>query len=98
MIKIKKQLARTMYYCGHKITLVPCKCSVDNSVAKAELDMNLDFCCDEEDSLTIMNRFSVLVFEFEHYNCCSKETGYHADFYVTEEALEQYEMCKMMCD
>ena len=37
MIRIKKPLARKMYYSGHKITVVPCKCGVNNEVARMEI-------------------------------------------------------------
>ena len=93
MIRIKKPLARKMYYSGHTITVVPCKCGVSNIVAKAELSM---FCGDDSDPLTMANRLDRTVIEFEHYNCNS-ETGYYSHYYVTEEDMEQYNMCQSMC-
>ena len=96
MIRIKKPLARKMYYSGHTITIVPCKCGVNNTVAKAELDMQKDINCGDEDVLTISNRFDRVVREFEWYNC-NKDTGYYAHYYVTEDSMEQYNMCLSMC-
>ena len=93
MIRIKKPLARKMYYSGHTITVVPCKCGVNNKVLKAELSI---FCGDDTDPLTIANRFDRTVREFEHYNC-NAETGYYSHYYVTEEAMEEYNMCQSMC-
>ena len=96
MIRIKKPLARKMYYCGHTVVIVPCKCGVDNQIARAELDMQKDLNCGDEDSVTITNRFDRVVREFEYYNC-NAETGYYTHYYVTEDAMEQYKMCLSMC-
>ena len=92
MIRIKKPLARKMYYSGHTITVVPCKCGVDNFVAKTYMNYLLDSKCGDD----MTNRFDRVVREFEYYNCNS-ETGYYASYYVTEDAMEQYEMCQSMC-
>ena len=94
MIKIKKPLARKMYYSGHTITVVPCKCNVTNKVAKAKLSM---MCGGEIDTITLSNSFDISVREFEYYNCNS-ETGYYAHYYVSEEDYNKYQMCKMMCN
>ena len=96
MIRIKKPLARKMYYSGHTITIVPCKCGVNNIVAKAELDIQKDINCGDEDVLTISNRFDRVVGEFEWYNCNS-ETGYYSHYYVTETDMNTYNMCQSMC-
>ena len=71
MIRIKKPLARKMYYSGHTITVVPCKCGVNNKVAKSELSM---FCGDDTDPLTTANIFDMTVRDFAHYNC-NQDTG-----------------------
>lgn len=92
MIRIKKPLARKMYYSGHTITVVPCKCGVDNIVAKTDMNYLLDSKCGDD----MTNRFDRVVREFEYYNC-NKETGYYVSYYVTEDAMEQYEMCQSMC-
>ena len=92
MIRIKKPLARKMYYSGHTITVVPCKCGVDNIVAKTDMNYLLDSKCGDD----MTNRFDRVVREFEYYNCNS-ETGYYVSYYVTEDAMEQYEMCQSMC-
>ena len=92
MIRIKKPLARKMYYSGHTITVVPCKCGVDNIVAKTDMNYLLDSKCGDD----MTNHFDRVVREFEYYNC-NVETGYYAHYYVTEDAMEQYEMCQTMC-
>lgn len=92
MIRINKPLARKMYYSGHTITVVPCKCGVDNIVAKTDMNYLLDSKCGDD----MTNRFDRVVREFEYYNCNS-ETGYYVSYYVTEYAMEQYEMCQSMC-
>ena len=86
MIRIKKPLARKMYYSGHTIIVVPCKCDVNNKVARMEM-------------ITLENggkEFDRLIREFEWYNCNS-ENGYYAHYYVTEQAMEEYNMCLSMC-
>ena len=86
MIRIKKPLARKMYYSGHTITVVPCKCGVNNKVAKMEI-------------ITLENggkEFDKLIREFEWYNC-NAETGYYAHYYVTETDMNIYNMCQSMC-
>lgn len=95
MIRINKPQARKMYNLGHTITLVPCKCGVDNIIAKAEISMTD---CDDTDPITfsLANDFQHKVTEFEYYNC-NKETGYYSHYYVTEEDMESYKMCKVMC-
>ena len=93
MIRINKPLARRMFYSGHNITVVPCKCGVDNEIAKAEVSM---FCGGEDDPLTLTVRFDSFVRDFEFYNC-NKDTGYYSHFYVTEEDMEQYNLCQSMC-
>lgn len=85
MIRINKPLARKMFISGHTITVVPCKCGWNNEVARMHLSM-LDTNC----------RFDTKVREFEYYNC-NKDTGYYAHYYVTEEVMEQYNMCNIMC-
>lgn len=92
MIRVKKPLARKMYYSGHTITVVPCKCGVDNEVAKVELSMF----CGDTDPLTLANRFDTTVRLFEWHNC-NAELGYYAHYYITEEAMEQYNICQSMC-
>ena len=66
MIRINKPLARKMFYSGHNIIVVPCKCGVDNEIAKAEVSM---FCGGEDDPLTLTLRFDSFVRDFEFYNC-----------------------------
>ena len=86
LIRIKKPLARKMYYSGHKITVVPCKCGVNNEVGRMEI-------------ITLENggkEFDRLIREFEWYNC-NKDTGYYAHYYVTETDMNIYNMCQSMC-
>lgn len=78
-----------MYYSGVPIIIVPCKCGVTNKIARAELDMQKDLKCGDEDSLTIINRFDRVVREFEYYNCNS-ELGYYSHYYVSEEDYNKY--------
>lgn len=92
MIRIKKPLARKMFYSGHTVTIVPCKCGVNNEVAKAELNLT----CGIVDPLAIENRFDRLVNEFTYGNC-NVETGYYVHYYVTEQAMDNYNMCLSMC-
>ena len=92
MLRIKKPLARKMYYSGYTITVVPCNCGVDNIVAKNNMNYLSDLKCGDD----MTNRFDRVVYEFEYYNC-NAETGYYTHYYVTEEAMEQYNMCESMC-
>lgn len=93
--KVNKPLARKMYNNGLTIILVPCKCAVDNKVARAEISM---LNCDDTDPITftLANGFESRVREFEYYNC-NKDTGYYASYYVSDKDYESYEMCQMMC-
>ena len=86
MIRIKKPLARKMYYSGHKITVVPCRCGVNNEAARMQI-ITLEKCGKE---------FDKLIREFEGHNC-NAETGYYSHYYVTETDMNIYNMCQSMC-
>ena len=75
-----------MYCSGYKITVVPCKCAVDNTAARMEM-------------ITLENggkEFDRTVREFEWYNC-NVELGYYAHYYVTDTDMALYNMCQSMC-
>ena len=90
VVRIKKPLARKMFYNGITITVVPCKCSVDNTVAKSVISLF-------DEGVEPTNRFDRFVRDFENYNC-GVETGYYASYYVSEKDMESYNMCNMMCN
>ena len=92
LIRIKKPLARKMYYSGHTIIVVPCKCGVNSKVARIDMNYLLDSKCGG----AMTNRFDRVISEFEYYNC-NAETGYYSHYYVTEQAVEEYNMCQSMC-
>ena len=77
-----------MYYSGHPITLVPCKCRVDNEVAVAKVSLF---------SMKGINNFDTLVNNFEYYNCNS-ELGRYTHYYVEERDMDEYVMCNAMCN
>lgn len=94
MLRIKKPLARKMYYSGIKIIAIPCKCKMEDiNIPKIELNM---MCGGDIDSLSMVNKFDRDVRDFEvGFN--SKVVGYYSHFYVSEKDMECYEMCDMMC-
>lgn len=95
MLRIKKPLARKMFYSGYSIVVVPRKYRPDNDVSRAEF--NLTECCSDMDFLTLSSLLDRRVNEFEYYNCTDNSTGKTAAFYVTEEDMEKYKLCNLMC-
>lgn len=93
MKRINKTLARKLYNCGYNINLVPCKCALDNNMAKTCVNIMQN----NDEYNTFGNSFDAVVNEFEYYNCCYGETGKYSHFYVEEKDLESFEMCKIMC-
>lgn len=75
-----------MYNSGHTIIVVPSRCGVENTVAKATLNI-----IDNKGA-----RFEQLINTFEYFNC-NKELGYYSHYYVSEAEMEQYNMCLSMC-
>ncbi len=94
MLRIKKPLARKMFYSGYSIVVVPRKYRPDNDVSRAELNL-IEWC---GSVLTLNSLFDKLVSEFEYYNCTDSSTGKTAAFYVTEKDMEKYKLRNLMCD
>lgn len=92
--KVNKATARKMYNNGITIFLLPCKvrdCFADGShewLKPCEISL---FTSEESE-----NKFDRKVNAFEYYNC-NAELGYYAHFFVTEEDVEKYKMCSLLC-
>lgn len=88
--RVNKPTARKMYNCGITILLLPCKVRFDNEWVKP---YSMSLMTSEETE----NRFDRAVNTYEYYNC-NAELGYYASYYVTEEDLDKYKMCLLMCN
>lgn len=93
--RISKPIARKMYNHGITIFLLPCKVRDDavegNNPWIVPTKISL-FIGEQEE-----NKFDSLVNIFEYYNC-NAELGYYTHFFVAEEDVASYEMCKLICD
>ena len=92
--RVNKVTARKMYNYGCSITLLPCKINesaLDGSYSFIEpVTINMVKCTYD------YNKFDRVVREYEYYNC-NAESGYYPHFYVSEEELDKYKMCQLMC-
>ena len=93
--RVTKPIARKMFNSGITIYVLPCK------VKETALDCQswiqpaiFDITSTQLDSL--YNKFDRAVNEYEFHNC-NAEVGYYAHYYVTEEDMEKYEMCNILC-
>ena len=93
--RITKPNARKMFNRGCDILLLPCK------VGESALDGTHSFIRPVKINILscphLENNFDRTVNEYEYYNC-NAELGYYAQYFVTDEELEKYNMCEMMCD
>lgn len=95
--RVNKPTARKMYNQGCSILLLPCK--VSESALYDSTSHNhwvrpysMSLMTSEEET----NRFDRAVNTYEYFNC-NAELGYYAHFYVSEEELDKYKMCLLMC-
>lgn len=95
--RVNKATARKMYNHGCSILLLPCK--VGESALYESTSQNhwvrpysMSLMTSEEET----NRFDRAVNTYEYYNC-NAELGYYAHYYVSEEELDKYNTCKLMC-
>ena len=93
--RITKPNARKMYNHGCDILLLPCKVSntaiQDKSPWIKPVTINI-LNCEHE-----VNKFDRTINDYEYYNC-NAELGYYAHYFVSEEELEKYNMCQLMCN
>lgn len=93
--RVNKPTARKMYNMGCSILLLPCKVNdsaVDGSSIWIEpVKISL------LDSDSNINHFDRAVNNYEYYNC-NAELGYYAHYFVSEEDLNGYKMCQLMCN
>lgn len=93
--RIPKTRARKYYNSGLKIILLPCKVSesilTDHTWLKpTEISI---FDCEY-----YTHKFDRTVSEYIYYNCNNTQVGKYPHYYISEEELAKYEMCKMMCN
>ena len=92
--RVNKPTARKMYNNGCSILLLPCKVSgsaIDGSHPWVK-PYSMSLMTSEEET----NRFDRAVRDYEIFNC-NAELGYYAHFYVSDEELDKYKMCYLMC-
>ena len=93
--KVTKPNARKMYNSGCTILLLPCK--VSDSAVNGSHPWVKPFEISFLDTSESSNQFDRSVNLYEYYNC-NAELGYYAHYFVSEEDLSNYEMCKLMCN
>ena len=86
-VKVRKNVAREMYYQGMYINILPSKVPMNNKFISPAI---VNFFDNHTD-------FEVLVNAFMYYNC-NKELGYYPHYYVKSEDYDKYKMCSLMCD
>lgn len=95
MVKVDKSLARKMYYSGIPITVIPCKCSLeDNDIPKIQLEM---LCNTDIDPISLFNKFDIDIRDFEN-TLESSNYGKYSYYYVSEEDMDSYIMCDLICN
>lgn len=91
--KINKTQARKLFYCGHTLYLLPSKVIFVEPHTETNAwikPIEISLFNNKED-------FDKLVNYFEYYNCNS-ELGLYTHFYVSEEEIENFKMCEVMCN
>lgn len=86
MIRVNKATARKMYRSGCEIHLLPCKVRL-NKVWVSPISISLE---------SHNDTFDRVVNQYEYYNC-NAELGYYAHYYVTQQEIDNYKMCQLMC-
>lgn len=93
--KIPKDRARKYYNYGLTIILLPCK--VSESVLT-------DYTWLQPTKISIFDcsydthKFDRTVNEYIYYNCNNSQVGKYPHYYISDEELAKYEMCKIMCN
>lgn len=87
--RVNKPTARKMFNHGCSILLLPCKVKFENEWIRP---YSMSLMTSEETE----NRFDRAVRTYEYFNC-NAELGYYASYYVSEEELDKYKMCQLMC-
>ena len=93
--RVNKPTARKMYNHGCSIFLLPCKANFKVALEEGSPVPVVSISLLDSDS--DINRFDRAVNTYEYYNC-NAELGYYAHYYVTQEDLQSYNMCKLMCN
>ena len=94
--RVNKPTARKMFNMGCSILLLPCK--VNDSIVFEEnyggffqpITINITTCGHDS------NKFDRTINEVEYYNC-NAEVGYYLHYFVSEQELDKYKMCQLMC-
>lgn len=90
-IKIKKPLARKMYYNGITFEVIMTKTTLEDIAKNAELPhISINYI-----KYKGVN-FDRIIREFEA-KYTSKDLGYYASYYVLEEAYNTFKNCEYMC-
>ena len=93
--RVNKPMARKLYNNGCSVFLLPCK--ISDSAMDGSHPWVKPYRINIIESLAFNNKFGRAVVEYEQYNCNSS-VGTYPHYYVSEEEISMYEMCKMMCN